>query len=192
MSTRKICGFAALAALAFATPGSLALRGAAATPPKPANVVVIVVDDMGFADNSVFKDMGGRFPTPNLERLARSGVRFTNAYVSAPICAPSRAGLMTGRYQQRFGFEYLIDSPRDVQQNLGMDPKEITMGDVMRKAGFHTGLIGKWHLGANDSYYPTNRAFDDFFGFLGGGTNYISSSSPDYVASSAGGAEVPL
>ena len=159
-------------------------RGSAAAPAAaPAgrpNVLVIILDDLGYADVSAYHK--GRIPTPNIDRLAREGVLFTQGYVSAPICSPSRAGLMTGRHQQRFGFEY-NNGPGaiDRAEHRGLDPREKTIGDVMRAGGYRTGVIGKWHLGWNDEHYPTNRGFDHFWGLLTGQTNFMRPDAPDAV-----------
>jgi len=131
---------------------------------KP-NVIVILADDAGYAD---FGFMGSDLPTPNIDRLAQSGVFFTDAHITASVCSPSRAGIMTGRYQQRFGHEANIP-PKD----SGMDPEELTMGDLMKSAGYKTGFIGKWHLGEMEAYHPNNRGFDEFWGFLGGSRSYF-------------------
>jgi arylsulfatase A-like enzyme len=132
--------------------------------PKP-NVVVILADDAGYAD---FGFMGSSLPTPNIDQLANSGVVFTDAHTTASVCSPSRAGLLTGRYQQRFGFEANIPPP-----DQGMDPEEKTIGDAMQQAGYITGYIGKWHLGSSDPYHPNKRGFDEFWGFLGGSRSYF-------------------
>jgi len=106
-------------------------------------------------------------------------VLFTDGYASAPVCAPSRAGLMTGRYQQRFGFEY-NNGParRDLGQGLGLSSGEITIAQLLQKNGYHTGAIGKWHLGSQEAFYPTRRGFDEFVGFLPGATSYIDPTMP--------------
>lgn len=159
-------------------------RGPAAAPVAAAaeqpNVIVIILDDLGFADVSAYQQ--GRIPTPNIDRLANEGVKFTQGYVSAPICSPSRAGLMTGRHQQRFGFEY-NNGPGaiDRAEHRGLDPRELTIGNVLKGAGYRTGVIGKWHLGWNDEHYPTNRGFDHFLGLLTGQTNFMRPDAPDVV-----------
>jgi arylsulfatase A-like enzyme len=139
---------------------------ALAAEPEPPNIILIVADDLGYGDLGCY---GGRdINTPNLDQLAASGVRLTDGYVSAPVCAPSRAGLMTGRYQQRSGFRF---NPA-IQQGgspLGLDVGEETLGDVMTRAGYRTGAFGKWHLGASEPFHPNNRGFYHFYGFLGGG-----------------------
>ncbi len=144
------------------------------------NIIVILADDLGYGDVSTY--LKGRFSTPNIDRIGREGVVFRQGYVSAPICSPSRAALMTGRHQQRFGFEFNNGpSSRDAREHLGLDPKEVTIAEVLRTAGYRTGLVGKWHLGSNDEHYPTNRGFDYFWGFLTGQTNFIRPTAPDAV-----------
>jgi arylsulfatase A-like enzyme len=136
---------------------------------KP-NVVVIVADDLGYADVGFHgcKDI----PTPHLDKLAASGTRFTSGYVSHSFCSPTRAGLMTGRYQQRFGHEtnpaFLPDDT-----TVGLPVGEITIADLMQKAGYATGFVGKWHLGAAAPFHPLDRGFQEMYGFLGGGHQYF-------------------
>jgi arylsulfatase A-like enzyme len=142
---------------------------AAATKP---NVIVILADDLGYADISAYKI--DRFSTPNIDRIGMQGVRFTDGYATAPVCGPSRAGLMTGRYQERFGFEYNNGpAQRDLAQGLGLAVGETTIAQLLKDAGYHTGMIGKWHLGSDQQFYPMNRGFDEFVGFLPGETSYI-------------------
>jgi arylsulfatase A-like enzyme len=143
---------------------------------KP-NIIVILADDLGYADISSYR--GGRFPTPNIERIATDGVLFTDGYATAPVCGPSRAGLLTGRYQQRFGFEYNNGpAARDLGQGLGIASGEITIAQLLKQAGYYTGMIGKWHLGSRPQFYPMRRGFDEFVGFLPGETSYIDPTLP--------------
>lgn len=137
----------------------------------PPNIIIILADDAGYAD---FGFMGSDLPTPHIDRLAASGVVFTDAHITATVCSPSRAGLITGRYQQRFGHEANIPPP-----GSGMDPSEMTLGDVLKAAGYATGIIGKWHLGSSEPYHPNNRGFDEFWGFLGGSRSYFFDESRD-------------
>ena len=132
------------------------------------NILLIVGDDMGYADVGFqgCKDI----PTPNLDALAASGVRFTNGYVSGPYCSPSRAGLMTGRYQTRFGHEFNPNGPH------GLPLSETTLADRLRAAGYMTGCVGKWHLGAKPEMHPQKRGFEEFFGFLAGAHSYFDAS----------------
>jgi arylsulfatase A-like enzyme len=140
--------------------------GIAAAAERP-NILFFVSDDQGYADVGFHgcKDI----PTPNLDSLAASGVRFSNGYVSGPYCSPTRAGLMTGRYQQRFGHEF---NPSGKQ---GLPLAETTVADRLKAAGYATCLVGKWHLGSEPSMHPLKRGFDEFFGFLGGAHSYVNS-----------------
>jgi len=145
--------------------GPAALRSATAAEASRPNVLLIVGDDMGYADVGFH---GCRdIPTPHLDALAAAGVRCTSGYVSGPYCSPTRAGLLTGRYQQRFGHEF---NPSGAQ---GMPVEEKTLADRLQAAGYKTGLVGKWHLGSQPEQHPQRRGFDEFFGFLGGGHDYF-------------------
>jgi arylsulfatase A-like enzyme len=134
------------------------------------NILVILADDLGYADCGF---QGGKdIPTPNLDDLAKRSIRCTNGYVSHPFCSPTRAGLLTGRYQQRFGHENNpIWNPDDARAGLPLT--ETTLPQVLKTAGYTTACIGKWHLGAHESLHPNRRGFDDYFGFLGGGHIYL-------------------
>jgi len=133
------------------------------------NIVLIVGDDMGYADIGVH---GCRdIPTPNIDALAAAGVRCTNGYVSGPYCSPTRAGLLTGRYQTRFGHEFNPGGRGEGKK--GLPPSETTLADRLKEAGYATALIGKWHLGSAAEFHPQRRGFDEFFGFLGGGHSYF-------------------
>jgi arylsulfatase A-like enzyme len=137
------------------------------------NIVFIFADDLGIGDTSVY---GSRvIETPNIDALARNGIRFTNGYVSHPVCSPSRAGLMTGRYQQRHGWEL---NPAGRDASSGMSINERTLADVMKAEGYATGMIGKWHLGYQGPHHPLQRGFDEFFGVLAGGSLYIDPATP--------------
>ncbi len=139
---------------------------------KKPNVIVIMADDAGYAD---FGFMGSPdLKTPNIDRIANEGVYFTDAHVTGSVCSPSRAGFITGRYQQRFGHE--MNSPG---KGLGMDPEEKTMADVLKTAGYKTAVFGKWHLGDDEQFHPNNRGFDVFHGFLGGHRPYFPSEKAD-------------
>ncbi|MBI3279887.1 MAG: sulfatase [Acidobacteria bacterium] len=137
---------------------------------KP-NVVVLFADDLGYGDLGSY---GGKdIPTPNIDSIARNGVRFTNGYVSCPVCSPTRAGLMTGRYQQRFGHEFNPGPAQQAQGDFSLPLSETTIADRMKAAGYATGIVGKWHLGYKPEYHPMKRGFDEFFGFLGGAHSYL-------------------
>jgi arylsulfatase A-like enzyme len=144
---------------------------------KP-NVVLFVADDMGFADCGVYgcKDIS----TPNIDSLAKHGVRFTHAYTSGSVCSPTRAGLMTGRYQQRFGFDANAEgkaAPGD-KGPRALDLQQVTMAQRMKALGYTTALIGKWHLGASPGYLPTERGFDEFYGYLPFGIGAMQPAGP--------------
>jgi len=142
----------------------VALTIHAATPEKP-NILIILADDLGWAD--VGFNGSKEIPTPNLDSLAANGIRCTAGYVTAPQCSPSRAGLLTGRYQQRFGHEnnnYLLACFATGQR---------IFPEHLKTAGYVTGMIGKWHLGNSPSDHPQKHGFDEFFGFQGGGHAYL-------------------
>ena len=135
---------------------------------KP-NLIVIMTDDMGYAD--VGFNGCTDIPTPNIDRIADQGVKFTEGYVTFPVCGPSRAGFLTGRYQDRFGFTTnpSIDPGNPIS---GLPVEEETMAQVLRKANYKSAIIGKWHMGTHPNFHPLERGFDYFYGFLSGGHNY--------------------
>src|SRR6476646_10555827 len=133
---------------------------------KQPNIVFIVGDDMGYADEGFHGCQD--IPTPNLDALAKASVRCTNGYVSGPYCSPTRAGLLTGRYQTRFGHEFNAGGA-----DAGLPTTEATLADRLKAAGYATGLVGKWHLGGAPRFHPQRRGFDEFFGFLGGAHSYF-------------------
>ncbi len=147
---------------------------------KP-NVLVIIADDLGY--NDVGFQGAKDIPTPHLDKLAARSLRCTNGYVSHPFCSPSRAGIMTGRYQHRFGHE---NNPAWLPESTtaGLPLSETTFPSLMKQAGYTTGAVGKWHLGAHPQFHPNKRGFDEYFGVLGGGHVYF----PD----GKGGAEYQL
>ncbi len=128
--------------------------------PKP-NVLIIYADDLGWGETGVqgCKDI----PTPQIDSIAKNGIRFTQGYVAATYCSPSRAGLMTGRYPTRFGHEF-----NSIARHAGLSLKETTLADRLKSMGYATCCIGKWHLGGDSStdYYPVKRGFDEFYGTL--------------------------
>jgi len=135
------------------------------------NVIVIMTDDLGYVDVGFNGSID--IPTPNIDRIARQGVKFTNGYTPYSVCSPSRAGFITGRYQQRFGYERNAQyRPND--PNMGLPQTEKTIPEVIDQVGYTSGVIGKWHLGAHISNHPLNRGFDFFYGHLGGGHRYFS------------------
>jgi arylsulfatase A-like enzyme len=137
---------------------------------KRANIIVILADDLGYGDVGFHNCRD--IPTPQLDSIARDGIRCTNGYASAPICSPSRAGLLTGRYQQRFGHE------SNPAEGGGLPLTETTLADRLGAAGYATGLVGKWHLGVTPALHPTRRGFAEFFGFLEGEHAYFPGQGP--------------
>ncbi len=145
---------------------------------KP-NVIIILVDDAGYVD---FGFMGSKdLSTPEIDKLATSGVVFTDAHVSATVCAPSRAGLITGQYQQRFGFE-ANGTGDEKSGDVGLSDDVVTMADVFKDNGYKTFALGKWHLGSAPSDHPNQRGFDEFYGFLAGSRSYFPLLNPSKAA----------
>ncbi|NJB83443.1 sulfatase family protein [Wenyingzhuangia aestuarii] len=142
-----------------------------ATAQKKPNVLIILSDDQGWGD--VGFNGATDIPTPNLNKLAKEGVVFSQGYSSHPYCSPSRAGLLTGRYQQKFGHE---NNPENTKQSedtvIGLPLNELMISELLQKNNYQTCAIGKWHLGNANKFLPNNRGFDDWFGFSGGGLNY--------------------
>jgi arylsulfatase A-like enzyme len=157
----------ALCVLMLAVPASL---DAASTAPEKPNILIILSDDLGYADLGF---QGSKeVPTPHLDALAKSGVRCTSGYVTHAFCSPTRAGLLTGRYQQRFGHEYNpVYDPLDLTEGLPL--QERLLPQYVKEAGYQTGWVGKWHLGSSPAHAPWRRGFDETFGFIGGGHRYI-------------------
>ena len=168
MNTPSRCGLAALfSTLAFSLP-------AFAGPARP-NILIILADDLGWGEMSC--QGNPQVPTPHIDSLARHGVRFTSGYVSGTYCSPTRAALMTGRYQQRYGHEFNPGNENLRPPNFGLSLKEKTIGDRLKAAGYVTGWFGKSHLGWNPEFHPLRRGFDEYFGFLGGQHDYLDAAS---------------
>jgi arylsulfatase A-like enzyme len=136
----------------------------AAAPARRPNVVFIVSDDQGYGDISCYEH-AKEVRTPNMDRIAQRGVRFEQGYANAYVCAPSRAAIMTGTYPQRYGFYTASDS------RVGLPLNQVTMADVLKKEGYRTCALGKWHLGIEPAFHPMKRGFDEFYGFLGHGAH---------------------
>ena len=144
---------------------------------RPPNIVLLFSDDLGYGDTSLYGSE--KIPTPNIDALGKQGVRFSNAYVTAASCSPSRAGLMSGQYQQRFGFEFNTAGGAITNRlHRGLDPSVVTMADVLKRAGYVTGTFGKWHLGTQPQFHPQARGFDEFYGFLAGAHSFFPAKMP--------------
>src|SRR5215468_9199411 len=159
------------------TAGALALAGMGldrttwAQSTKP-NIVFILADDLGYADVSCYGQRD--YPTPNIDRLALEGVRFTQAYANSSVCSATRTALITGRYQYRLpvGLEEPIGAatPKDI----GLPPSHPTLPSLLRQAGYGTTLVGKWHLGFLPDFSPLKSGYDHFFGIFGGAADYFN------------------
>ncbi len=154
------------------TGGPVPAQDAETTARRP-NIILIVADDLGYADVG-FHKQADDIRTPNIDRLAAGGIRATNGYVSCPVCSPTRAGLMTGRYQQRFGNEFNPGPAGPAGVDFGLPDSEVTLPEALDKAGYATGMVGKWHLGLTRRSHPMSRGFESFFGFPHGSHSYVN------------------
>ncbi|MGA1195884.1 MAG: sulfatase-like hydrolase/transferase, partial [Candidatus Latescibacterota bacterium] len=136
---------------------------------KP-NIILILADDLGYGDVGCYG--GTHIHTPCLDAMAQGGLRFTDFHSNGAVCSPTRAALMTGRYQQRAGIEGVISAAKHRQ--VGMDTSETTFANVLKEAGYATALFGKWHLGYAPEYNPLHQGFDTFRGFVSGNVDYFS------------------
>ncbi|MFI3278824.1 MAG: sulfatase-like hydrolase/transferase, partial [Rikenellaceae bacterium] len=167
----------AIAAVALAGVGCSQQASETVDKGRP-NVIVVLLDDLGSTDVGF---SGCRdYHTPNIDRIANEGMSFSDAYISAPYSGPSRCGLMTGRYQQRFGAEGNIEGGTeayDLQQGVLLS--ESLLSDVMKEQGYNTAAIGKWHLGDHPDLWPNQRGFDYFYGFAGGSYSFWGEKKDD-------------
>ncbi|MES2881647.1 MAG: sulfatase [Bacteroidota bacterium] len=141
------------------------------------NIIYIMTDDLGYADLSCYgrKD----YTTPNLDKLAIQGMRFTHAYSGGPMCTPTRVSFMTGRYPARLSLGLIEPIDWTAKDSaIGLTPTIPSLATLLKKVGYHTALIGKWHLGFKPEFSPIKNGFDEFFGFHGGGIDYVSHSGP--------------
>ncbi len=149
---------------------------AADTPPQKLNFIIVMVDDMGHAGVSCFGNP--YFKTPEIDRLAAEGMRLTDFHSSGSVCSPTRAGLLTGRYQQRAGIEAVIHPANThAEHKKGLQKAEVTFAEELKKAGYTTGMVGKWHLGYpqnSPDYHPQNHGFNEFIGYHSGNIDFIS------------------
>ena len=160
--------------LAVAVIAGLAVDALAAEPTAKPNVIVILSDDSGYNEFSLHGEE--HFPTPRIDSIAANGVMFPHGYVSGTVCSPTRAGLLTGRYQNRFGHEFNI--PPVYSETNGLSLAETTIADVMKGAGYRTIALGKWHLGYAPKFHPMARGFTDYYGFLQGARSYFPLTKP--------------
>lgn len=158
LASQVIFSLAALLTTTLAAPH-------AAAEESPPNVVIIFCDDLGYSDISGFGE--SKFKTPRIEQLAREGAKLTSFYSSCPFCSPARASILTGRYPFHHG---LLRNPApdedEAADRRGLDPEEITFGELFQQAGYATAIIGKWHVGHQLEHYPSRNGFDEFYGIL--------------------------
>jgi len=142
------------------------------------NIIIIMVDDMGFAGPSIAPYSNPHYSTPGMDQLALEGMRFSDFHASGPVCSPTRAGLLTGRYQQRAGIEAVIHPfPQHPEHLKGLHNSEVTFAQQFKTAGYATGIVGKWHLGYPEEtpeYHPQNHGFDYFRGYHSGNIDYVN------------------
>ena len=147
---------------------ALQMNGAS---PQPPNIILLLADDLGSGELGFQGNQ--EIPTPNIDSIAKNGIRFTQAYVTAPNCSPSRAGLLTGKIPTRFGYEFNPIGARNEDPDTGLPSKEITLAEWLHDQGYTTGVIGKWHLGGAADYHPMRHGFDEFFGFMHEGHYFV-------------------
>jgi arylsulfatase A-like enzyme len=148
----------------------LHLALSACNPQSPPNIVLVMADDLGYGDLGCYG--GEHVATPNLDKLAASGVRFLDYHSNGAVCSPTRAALMTGRYQQRSGIEGVVTAAR--HRHTGLSTDELTIAEFLHAKGYHTGIFGKWHLGYDTAFSPLNNGFDSFRGYVSGNIDYHS------------------
>src|SRR5579862_6590070 len=169
MTRRRLLRNTALGAVAMAS-GNLLGQSAGARP----NVVFIMADDMGYADVSCY----GRpdLSTPNIDALAAAGVRFLQAYANSAVCSATRTALITGRYQYRLpiGLEEPLSLSDVGRRDVGLPPEHPTLPSLLKKSGYGTTLVGKWHLGQLPKFGPLQSGYDHFYGFRGGALDYYT------------------
>lgn len=166
MSFAKLPNLAVSIALGITFVGRMSLAatdGGPPSTPKP-NIVVILADDLGWGELGAQGKQD--IPTPNIDSISINGIRATQGYVSGPYCSPTRAGLLTGRYQTRFGHEFNEGSGASADTEFGLPVDQTTIAQRLKDEGYATAAIGKWHLGQAPQFRPTKRGFDEFFGTL--------------------------
>ncbi|MGK7397692.1 MAG: sulfatase-like hydrolase/transferase [Candidatus Cyclobacteriaceae bacterium M3_2C_046] len=140
-------------------------------PEPPPNIILIMADDLGYGGIGCFGNQ--QVQTPHLDKLAVEGIKFTDFHANGPVCTPTRAALITGRYQQRAGLEGVIYVRGDTRET-GLDTTHLSIAEVMKKHGYTTGMMGKWHLGYDQEYNPVYHGFDQFYGYRSGNVDYHS------------------
>lgn len=145
------------------------LSCSAQKPGKP-NIIIIMADDMGYGDLSSYGST--MINTPNLDKMAVEGIKFTDFHANGPVCSPTRAALLTGKYQQRVGIDGVVTAKH--HRDKGLAPSEKTFAEVIKEAGYVTGMFGKWHVGYKTEFNPINQGFDEYIGYVSGNVDYHS------------------
>lgn len=173
-STRLVTAPFVVVAVVIALSGVLIARQDAKPTSSEPNFVIIMADDLGYGDLSCYWQ-DSPAPTPNLDRMAAQGLRFTDFHSSGNVCSPTRAGLLTGRYQQRAGIPGVINADPKVEAHFfGLGRNETTFAECLKKIGYRTGIFGKWHLGYDVYFNPREHGFDEFRGYVSGNVDYQS------------------
>lgn len=165
----KTLGAAAVSGGLLASVGTQ-LRAFENSPRRKPNIILLLADDLGYGDIGCYGNR--RIKTPNLDAMAETGMKLTDFHSNGPMCSPTRAALLTGRYQQRCGIESVLSCKSTYY--TGISPQEITFAEVLQKAGYATACLGKWHLGFVSPYIPSDQGFDTYRGYLAGGSDYFS------------------
>ena len=158
-------------AVLFKLPANASFTGSSEPSGDRPNIVLFIADDLGYGELGC--QGNPQIPTPFIDAISENGIRFTSGYVTAPNCSPSRAGLMTGRIQNRFGYDNNPIGARNEVPGIGLPADQKTLAGVLHDAGYATALVGKWHLGGAAEFHPQRRGFDEFFGFLHEGHYYV-------------------
>lgn len=141
------------------------------SPNRKPNIILIMADDLGYGDLGCYGNKN--INTPNIDALAKAGLKFTDFHSNGPVCTPTRAALLTGRYQQRCGLEAVIYARGETRQT-GLAPQQLTFAEVLKPAGYTTAIFGKWHLGYRVQFNPAKQGFDEFYGYVSGNVDYHS------------------
>ena len=171
MNRREFIKFVAGGAAAAVTNYGCSVGESSKAITKRPNIILIMADDLGYGDVSCYGST--KIQTPSIDALARGGMKFTDYHSNCPVCSPTRAALLTGRYQQRSGIEGVIYAKGPTRQT-GIALEEITFAEVLKKHGYATGIFGKWHLGYNVEFNPARQGFDEFVGYVSGNVDYHS------------------
>ena len=170
MNRREFIKFVAGGAAAVVAPNYGCSMNEVKTTAERTNIILIMADDLGYGDIGCYGSK--KIKTPNIDALARRGMKFTDYHSNCPVCSPTRAALLTGRYQQRCGIEGVVTAAK--HRHTGMALEEVTFAEVLKKRGYVTGIFGKWHVGYNVQFNPAKQGFDEFIGYVSGNVDYHS------------------